>query len=454
MRVDIKEEWNGKRVAVVGLGISNLALIRFLTVAGAQISGRDQKTEEQLEREIKELRSLGVELILGQDYLRDLNKYDVVMVSPGVPKSLPQIKEVKRLGKLNSEIGLVFAHSQAPIYGITGSSGKTTTTTLVGEMLKLSHVPVYVGGNIGKPLITQLNNFIPQDRIVLELSSFQLEDLSKSPHGALVTNIAENHLDIHGTMENYVESKKNIYLHQKAHDFVVLNNDDPLTRSMGEEVRGKVFYFSLEGKVQNGAYLSGDDLIYVDDFGETIFGNGSKLALPGRHNIANFLAAAIFSRQAGATWDAIKEVGENFGGVAHRLEFVAELDGVKYYNDSIATTPDRTLAALNSFNEPIILIAGGSDKDLSYGVLAEGIHKCVKHLILLGATASKIKSEVLNMGDFPLEQVNDLQEAVILANQLANPGEIVLLSPASASYDQYKNFMQRGEHFRGLVQGL
>lgn len=454
MRVDIKEKWDGKNIAVIGLGISNIALIKFLKEAGANLSGRDQKNEEQFGQEIETLKALDIELILGQQYLDNLTDYDVVVVSPGVPKDLPQIREVAELGLLDSEIGLVFTHSKAPLYGITGSSGKTTTTSLVGEMLKSSNISVYVGGNIGTPLVTKLNNFTCHDRIVLELSSFQLENLKQSPRGALVTNIAENHLDIHGSMENYINAKKNIYLYQKPTDFLVLNYDDPVTRKIGQEATGEVLYFSLEAKVKHGAYLSDDNLIYVDDAIETIFSKRSDLILPGRHNVANFLAAAVFSHKIGASWEAIRKVGKTFSGVSHRLEFVAELDGVKYYNDSIATTPDRTLAALNSFDEPIILIAGGSDKELSFKVLAEGVHKHTKHLILLGATAAKIKKEVLSLGHFPLDQVENLQEAISLARRLAQPGEIIILSPACASFDQYDNFMTRGDHFRKLVRNL
>lgn len=452
MQKYVRADWAGKKVAVIGLGVSNLALIRFLKKAGAKLSGRDQKSREELAERFEELNALGIELVLGPNYLEGLESFDVVVVSPGVPKRLPELRQLERLGKLESEIGLVFRYSPAPIYGITGSSGKTTTTTLVGEILKASGIPVSVGGNIGTPLITELEHMKNDDHILLELSSFQLEGLRSSPKGSLITNIAENHLDVHLTMEKYIEAKKNIYLHQRAEDFVVLNYDDPITRKMAQEAPGRVHFFSLTERVEQGAFLADDDLVYRRGGEEIAFLKRSDLALPGLHNVANFLAAAVFSRELGASWEAIKHVAHNFTGVPHRLELVGELDGVRYYNDSIATTPQRTLAALNSFSEPIILIAGGSDKDLSFADLARAVHNRVKHLILLGDTGPKIREAVLSIGDFPLDMVDNLEQAVHLARGLATAGDVVLLSPACASFDQYNNFMERGQHFRTLVQ--
>lgn len=454
MDTQIHREWAGKKVAVVGLGVSNQALIKFLKAAGAQISGRDRQTPSELGERLAPLQTLGIELILGPEYLAGLTAYDLVMVSPGVPKNQPELQEVKRLGKLGSEISLVFRYSRAPIYGITGSSGKTTTTTLVGEMLKASGLPSFVGGNIGTPLINELDQIGPSDQVLLELSSFQLEDLTQSPRGALITNIAENHLDFHHTMENYVAAKKQIFLHQQAGDFLVLNYDDTLTRAMAQEAKGEVFFFSLKTSLERGAYLEGDRLVFAADQERHEFLKRSELILPGEHNVANFLAAATFSHLMGASWQGIREVGRTFSGVPHRLEFVADIGGVRYYNDSIATTPDRTLAALRSFQDPIILIAGGSDKQLSFAQLGQVIHTEVKQLLLIGLTALKIRQAVLAQGDFPLETLENLEQAVGKAHKVALPGDIVLLSPACASYDQYPNFMVRGAHFRELVHAL
>ncbi|HBG02411.1 MAG TPA: UDP-N-acetylmuramoyl-L-alanine--D-glutamate ligase, partial [Firmicutes bacterium] len=249
MDTEFQRDWAGKRVAVIGLGISNLALIRFLKKVGATLSGRDCKTGPELGERLDELQSLGIELVLGPDYLAGLEDFDVVVVSPGVPKRLPELQHVGRLGRLESEIGLVFRYSRAPIYGITGSSGKTTTTSLVGEMLKKSGISTSVGGNIGTPLILEIEHLGPEDHVLLELSSFQLEGLQQSPHGALITNIRPNHLDVHHTMEAYIGAKRNIYQHQTHHDFVVLNYDDPVTRAMAGEAKGRVFFFSLASKV-------------------------------------------------------------------------------------------------------------------------------------------------------------------------------------------------------------
>src|SRR5690554_4332958 len=311
-------------------------------------------------------------------------------------------------------------------------------------MFKAGGMSTYVGGNIGEPLIGELDRFRPEDHVLLELSSFQLEDLRKSPHGAVITNIAENHLDVHHTMENYVSAKQNIYRYQKDSDFLVLNYDDPVTRAMADEAPGRVFFFSLKERVKPGAYLSGDDLVLSDGAGEQFFARRTELLLPGEHNVANFLAAALLSHVAGAGLEAIRQVGRTFTGVPHRLELVAEVDGVKYYNDSIATTPDRTIAALRSFAKPPILIAGGSDKQLSFDKLGCAVHSGVRHLILLGATAPKIRRAVLDAGGVSLHEVEDLEAAVPLAKELAEPGDVVLLSPASASFDQYANFMARG----------
>lgn len=454
MRKDIQRDWYGKRVAVIGLGISNVALIRFLQQAGAHLSGRDQKTRDDLGERFSELEALGIELVLGPQYLRDLTSFDVVVVSPGVPKHIPELQVMGDLGRLESEIGLVFRYSQGPIYGVTGSSGKTTTTSLVGEILQQSGLPTYVGGNIGRPLIGEIEQIRPEDLVLLELSSFQLESLSQSPHGALITNIAQNHLDVHHTMENYVKAKQNIYRFQKPQDFLILNYDDPVTRAMATDAPGGVYYFSLVERVPRGAYLAGDDLIYTDGAGQSAFAKRSELALPGQHNVANFLAAAVLAHLAGADFDAIREVGTNFAGVPHRLELVGEVQGVRYYNDSIATTPDRTLAALHAFTEPLILIAGGSDKQLSFADLGKVIQGRVKHLILLGTTGPKIRQAVLDAGGVSLVEVENLGEAVARARELGEPGDVVLLSPASASYDQYANFMARGKHFRDLVANL
>ncbi|NLJ80101.1 MAG: UDP-N-acetylmuramoyl-L-alanine--D-glutamate ligase [Firmicutes bacterium] len=450
MKRAMKQEWRNKKVAVIGLGRTGLALVRFLKDQGALLSGRDQKTAAQFGQHWAEIQSLGIELVLGPGYLERLGEYEAVFLSPGVPKDLPELRGLD----LESEIGLVFRYSQAPLYGITGSSGKTTTTTLVGEMLKESGIPAYLGGNIGLPLIDEIEKIGPEQNLILELSSFQLDNLGQSPAGAVITNISENHLDVHGTMDNYIRAKKNIYRRQTGNDFIILNYDDPYGREMSGESTAKVFFFSLKSKVERGAYLRRGDFIYRDGSEEIKFGRRSELALRGDHNAANFLAAALMSRLIGARWEAIRRVGRSFSGVPHRLELVQTVEGIRYYNDSIATTPERTLAALNSFQEPLLLLAGGSDKKLDYAKFGQAVHEHVKRLILFGQMAPQIKAAVLSFGEFPLDVVETLDQAVTAAAGWAEKGDVVLLSPACASYDQYPNFEVRGAHFRDLVEKL
>lgn len=449
-------EWAGKKVAVVGLGLSNISLIHYLVKQNAVISGRDHKLAPELGNRYQTLKDLGVECQLGEDYLADLEDYDAVFLTPGIPKHLPEIQAIKHKVPIESEISLVLKHAKAPVFGITGSSGKTTTTTLIGEMIKASGLDCYVGGNIGNPLVENIDEIPSEDRIVMELSSFQLELLDQSPDVALVTNISENHLDIHLTMENYINAKKQIYLHQKPNDIAVFNYDDPVTLAMAKETVSQVYYFSMNHRVNQGTYLEKDQLVYRDQAGLVEIIAKQDIGLMGDHNVQNILAAALVAHLAGASWQAIRKIAHEFSGVAHRLEKVAVVEQVTYYNDSIATSPSRTIAGINAFSQPLILIAGGYDKQLSFTSLAQVIGKKVKELILLGATADKIKQEMelLNSTFTTVHRVSDLVEAVTLAGDLAKPGDVVLLSPACASYDMYPDFSARGEHFRKLVHSM
>lgn len=452
--------WQNQKCAVVGLGVSNIPVIRFLLDQGAQVTGRDSKTEIELGERYQILQELGVKCILGAGYLDGLEQYDYVFLTPGIPKHLPEFAAIKQQGNILSETALVLAYAKAPVYAITGSSGKTTTTTLVGEMLQASGIPTYVGGNIGKPLIEQILEIPPEARIILELSSFQLELLEQSPLGALVTNISENHLDIHLNMANYIQAKKQIYRHQTREQVLVLNYDDPLSVEMAEEAKSKIYYFSMKEPVPKGTYLADGVLYFTDRSGKVEIVRRDQIGLIGEHNVANMLAAALFAHLAGATWDAIRKVAQEFTGVSHRLEKVATIDGVAYYNDSIATSPSRAIAGLKSFSTPIILIAGGYDKQLSFHQLAPVIKEKVKDLILIGETAPKIKQAMkeldMEQGSAftAIHQANDLTEAVLLARGKAEPGDVVLLSPASASFDMYPSFVARGEDFRRIVSEI
>lgn len=450
----VREEWQGKSVAVIGLGVSNVPLIRFLHRFGAKISGRDKASWEVLGERARELEGLGIELILGDSYLDGLDDYDVVFLTPGIPKNLPQLAALVGKVEFSSEIALVLRYCPAPVFGITGSSGKTTTTTLVGEMFRRSGFTTYVGGNIGVPLIEDVLNIPPESRVVLELSSFQLEQLHTSPHVALVTNISENHLDIHGTMADYTAAKTKIYQYQKRTDFAIFNLDDPITAQMAGESRAQVFYFSGHNPVPQGAYIRGRELVFQDPEGERVFAYIDQVQLPGRHNLENLLAAAVMAYIGGASWEAITDVCHTFQGVEHRLELVGDREGVRYYNDSIATSPARAIAGLRTFSEPVILLAGGYDKKLSFRELAAEIHARAKAVVVFGDTADQIRTAVLQLGPFPVYTAADLSEAVQISSSLATSGDIVLLSPGCASYGMYRNFAERGQHFRSLVQAL
>jgi len=454
MEDTVRREWQGKSTAVVGLGVSNVPLIRFLRRFGAAVSGRDKATREALGERARELEELGVELILGEGYLDGLEAYDVVFLSPGIPKNLPQLQALAGKVQFSSEIGLVMRYCRAPILGITGSSGKTTTTTLIGEMLRASGIETYVGGNIGTPLIEKVLDIPPQARVVLELSSFQLEQLTVSPQYALVTNFSENHLDVHGTMENYAAAKARIYRFQHSTDAAVVNGDDPAVLAMSAQTPARRYYFSRRREVERGTFLRDGLLLWRDEQGERAFARTSEVRLLGEHNLENLLAAAVMAHLGGASWEAIGQVCRTFTGVAHRLELVGEKNGVRYYNDSIATTPVRAVAGLRSFSGPVILLAGGYDKKLSFAPLAAEIHARAKAVVVFGETAQQIADAVQSVGEFPIYRAADLQEAVRIGESLAAPGDVVLLSPGCASYDMYRNFEERGAHFRRLVAEL
>ncbi len=447
-------KWKSKRIVVVGLGISNIPLIKFLLRSGAIVYGRDRKSIAELGERYQTLGELGVECLLGEDYLNNLDEFDAVFLTPGIPKHLSEIQNLMGKVPVLSEIALVLAYAKAPVYAITGSSGKTTITTLVGEMLKASGINTFVGGNIGHPLITEVLD-IPADAcILLELSSFQLELLDQSPHGALVTNISENHLDVHLRLENYIQAKKQIYLHQSKNDFAIFNLDDPVTREMAAEVNGETYFFSMQQPVNQGTYLEDDTIVFCDrnQQREVVLAR-SEVRLAGDHNVANMLAAVLLARLAGASFDAIRSVGREFAGVAHRLEELGTYQGVDVYNDSKSTTPSSAIAALKAFNQPIVLIAGGYDKHLSFVEFARLANGKVRHMILLGQTAPQIQQTIIgqSLTNTKIHIVGDLPEAVDLAFQLAISGDVLLLSPACASFDMYPNYEERGEHFRRLV---
>lgn len=457
--------WQDKKLAVVGLGVSNIPLIRYLVGAGARITVCDRQKPVELESRLAQIAGLPVSYKLGPGYLDDLQSFDTVFLSPGIPKDLPQISGLRGRGvKFSSEMQVFFELCPAPIVGITGSSGKTTTTTLVGEIMASTEGrKAFVGGNIGNSLLDEIPAIAAEDLVVLEMSSFQLELLPHSPRYALITNVTPNHLDVHKNMENYIAAKRHIYAFQNSDDYVVLNYDNAITRSFAQECPGQVFFFSRLAEPERGVFLR-NGMITVKDIGfaqgteETLCSIGA-VRLLGVHNWENVLAGVALSVLCGATPAAIVQTIATFRGVPHRLELVEEIGGVRYYNDSIATSPARAIAGIRAFHEPIILIAGGYDKQLSFDLLAETVADGgVKAVVLTGATAGKIEAaiqEKQGQSQGPsIYRTDDFDAAVIQAVELGQPGDVVLMSPACASYDMFRNFEERGQRYRDIIKGL
>ena len=449
----------GKRVDFLGIGVSHADTIKLFARKGIVVTARDRRDAGAFAGIAEELAELGVALRLGSDYLHDLDA-DVLFRTPGMNFNTPELMEYRRKGGVvTSEMEVFFDLCPCPIIAVTGSDGKTTTTTLIAEMLQAEGKTVHLGGNIGRALLPEIFSITPQDFAVVELSSFQLISMRRSPHIAVVTNVTPNHLDVHGTMEEYIAAKENILRHQNAFSCAVLGADNATSAGMSKHVRGKIKAFSLQQEQQNGAWLGKDGRIYTACNGAArpLFAS-ADIRLPGIHNVANYLAA-ICAVDGIAGDEAMHTVAKNFGGVEHRIEFVREKDGVKWYNDSIATSPTRTIAGLRSFERKMIVIAGGYDKKIPFEPLAPEITKHVRLLILTGTTAEKIETAVRGHSSFvpgqpEIVRADSLAQAVQMANQMAQPGDIVSLSPACASFDAYPNFEARGRHFKELVNAL
>lgn len=456
---DFLTSLKGKNIALIGIGRSNLPLISLFSSYGAHVTACDKRSYEELGEYAQLAKNSGAQLLLGENYLDDLDA-DIVLRTPGMKYYLDKLVEMRNKGVVvTSEMELFFDLCPCKIIAVTGSDGKTTTTTIISEILKKAGKTVHLGGNIGKPLLPDIEKIQPSDIAVVELSSFQLISMRKSPDVAIVTNIEPNHLDIHKDMQEYVDSKKNVIMHQNAFSISVLNADNTLSNSFSDDVRGVLRKFSRKAPVYNGCYYSNGDIIYSDFSKETKVMSSTDIKIPGMHNVENMMTAIC------AVWglvdvEDIVYVAKTFCGVAHRAEFVRELDGVKYYNDSIASSPTRTSSGtLSLYENKIILICGGYDKNLDYTDLGDKICKKVKHLILLGATADKIEIAVKNSADFDtcdinIVRVKSMDEAVNKARELAVCGDIVSMSPASASFDMYKDFEARGNHFKQLVNDL
>lgn len=448
------QEIQNQTVAVIGAGVSNMPLVRMLRKAGIAVTVHDKKPAEALGEQYTVLQNLGVQTILGENYLENLSE-DIIFRTPGLhPRFLQAAKD--RGAVITSEMELFFAVCPCKIIGITGSDGKTTTTTLVSEILKHAGRRCHLGGNIGTPLLPRVQEMQPDDLAIVELSSFQLMGMEYSPSIAAITNLSPNHLDYHKDFDEYVLAKTSIYLHQKEGDRLVLNLDDAVSQTLPRNPHSHIIYSSMRQKVDNGAYYA-DGMLYLAENGKArALLPASEIRIPGMHNVANLLMASAIVQGLCKDED-ICAVARNFEGVAHRIEFVREKNGVKYYNDSIASSPTRTMAGLNSFSQKLILIAGGYDKHIPYDVLGKPICEHVKILILTGATAPKIRACVEQTDSAEKPQIceaTDLADAVLMAHDLANTGDIVMMSPASASFDCFKNFEERGNTFKTLVNAL
>jgi UDP-N-acetylmuramoylalanine--D-glutamate ligase len=441
------------KATVVGLAREGIALARYLARQRHAVTVTDVKPAEQLQTEINELTDLPISYALGGHPPEALDGADVIYLSAGIKPHAPPFAGRDNLSSLTE---LFFERCPATIVGITGSAGKTTTTTLTGKMLEQGRQRVWVGGNIGRPLINELDDMSPDDLVVLELSSFQLNRLKRSPRVAVVTNITPNHLDWHNeSMQEYIDAKANIVAHQSSTDLAILNAADANSNGLAARTRARVLRF-------NGreAYVKGDRLLLRGHDSEYEICRAGELQIPGRHNVDNVLAAGLTAFSLGISPQAIRDVAMHFKGVQHRLQLVRELDGVGYYNDSIATAPERTLAALAVFDRPVVLIAGGRDKHLPLEPLADEAARKVKAAVLLGEAAGLLEEALeagkeRNQSSWPvIVRVNDLQEAVCTAQRLAAPGDVVLLSPACTSYDMFKDFEERGREFVRLVEAL
>ncbi len=451
---EFKQNMNERNVTVIGIGISNLPLIKYLVKLGARVTACDKRTKNELGENYNELQKLGVSFSLGKDYLKNLSG-DVIFKTPGMRFDVPEILRAKENGSIiTSEMEVFFDLCPSHIIAVTGSDGKTTTTTLIHKMMTKSGYKTWLGGNIGNPLLTDVENMEKDDWVILELSSFQLHTMRKSPEIAVITNISPNHLDMHKDYQEYIDAKKNIMLYQNSGDMLIVNAENDVTSKIGKEAKGEVRYFSRQNKadvyLENGEIKRGDEAVL----------NISDIKIPGMHNVENYMTAIA------ATWGLVEnsvivDVAKTFGGVEHRIELVRTFENVRYYNSSIDSSPNRTINTLRVFPEKVIMIGGGKDKGIPYDEIGPSLVEHVKVLILIGATSDKIQ-EALDMeikktgkgNDIEVIRAHSYEEAVNSARSKAVNGDVVILTPASTSFDMFKNFEERGNLFKKLVNEL
>ena len=449
-----------RKVAIIGLGVSNLPLLDYLYEKKARVTVFDDRDSNSINKEILDkISNYNFEMHFGKNCLNNLKNFNLIFRSPSCLPTKPElIDEANRGAIVTTEVELLMQMCPSKIIGITGSDGKTTTTSLINAILQEAGYKTFLGGNIGTPLFTKLPEMTPEDIVVLELSSFQLMGMQISPQISVITNITPNHLNIHKDYQEYIDAKKNIFKYQNQDDILVLNYDNEITRKCAEEAKGKVIFFSDKVKLDNG-YIVDDDVIKEceDKIRKHII-SVDEIILRGKHNYQN-IAAALAATSSLVDSDKAITAIKKFKPVEHRIELVEEINKVKWYNDSASSSPSRTLSGINAFKENIILIAGGYDKNLDYSPLAKPIIEKVKSLILIGQTSGKIFDAVKNELEkenktLDIHMCNTLDEAITLANKTSKPGDVVLFSPASASFDMFKNFADRGKAFKNLVRKL
>ena len=444
----------GKNITVIGIGISNLPLIKYLVSLGANVTACDRRSAEDLGENYTELEKLGVKFNLGDGYLNNLSG-DMIFKTPGMRYDVPELLKAKENGSIvTSEMEVFFEVCPSHIIAVTGSDGKTTTTTLIHKMMTDAGYKTWLGGNIGNPLLTDTEKMKENDWVILELSSFQLHTMRKSPEIAVITNISPNHLDMHKDYKEYIDAKKNIMLYQNEGDTLIVNADNQVTADIGKSANGAVKYFSRNGMAD--VYLDGN----IIKRGIVEILNIKDIKIPGMHNVENYMAA-IAAVSGLVSKEVIVNVAKTVGGVEHRIELVRTLDGVKYYNSSIDSSPNRTINTLRVFPNKVIIIAGGKDKGIPYDEIGPALAEHVKVLILIGATSDKIQealdAEINKTGngkDIEVIRATSYEDAVNTARSKAHDGDVVLLSPASTSFDMFRNFEERGNLFKKIVNEL
>ena len=451
---EFKNNVKGKKITVIGIGISNMPLIKYLAELGADVTACDRRTKEDLGDNYTELEKLGIQFRLGDGYLDNLSG-DIIFKTPGMRFDVPQLLEAKANGSIvTSEMEVFFDVCPSHIIAVTGSDGKTTTTTLIHKMMTKAGYTTWLGGNIGNPLLTDTEKMKEDDWVILELSSFQLHTMKKSPEIAVITNISPNHLDMHKDYQEYIDAKKNIMLYQREGNILVVNADNEVTAKIGKEAKGAVRYFSRQDTAD--VYLDGDTI----KRGNVEVLNINDIKIPGMHNVENYMTA-IAAVSGLVDDDVIVDIAKTFGGVEHRIELVRILDGVRYYNSSIDSSPNRTINTLRVFPEKVIMIGGGKDKGIPYDELGPALAAYVKTLVLIGATSDKIEeslnAEIQRTGkgkNIEVIRAASYEDAVNQARSRAQEGDVVILTPASTSFDLFRNFEERGNLFKKIVNEL